>query len=77
MQYKKVRLNSEFHLNIMAAISRTPALYPVKFQQMYEFSKQIGVRTIRETIFTDRLLPSLVFLMVVPTDHRIGSYANT
>ena len=74
MRVQKVRLNAELHLEIAQTLTRQPAIYPVKYQQMYEFSKVAQTQIIRETLFTDHLLPSYVYLMIVDTANRVGAY---
>ena len=74
MKYKKVRLNDGLHMNIKKALVRSPAIYPVNYQKIYEFSKLAGVQTIREIIFTEKELPSTVFLLSLDTSRKIGSY---
>jgi hypothetical protein len=74
VRYQKVRLNVALHLEIAQTLTRQPAIYPVKYQQVYEFSKVAQTQVVRETLFTDRLLPSFVYLMILTTDRRLGSY---
>ena len=71
---QKVRVNAALHLQISQTLTRQPAFYPVRYQQVYEFSKVANTQVIRETLFTDRLLPSYVYLMIIPTEQRLGSY---
>ena len=76
MKYKKVRLNDGLHMSIKKALLRSPAIYPVTFQKIYEFSKLAGIQTVREIIFTEKELPSTVFLFAVQTIAKIGTYTR-
>ncbi len=74
MTFQKVRLNTQLHLSLTEALKREPAIFPCVHRQITEFSKNVGTRVIRETLFADKQLPSYVYLFVVSTERRVGSY---
>jgi len=75
LAYRKVRLNTGLHLDLMNGLRMGYAVYPVKNYQMLEFSRVAGTRVISETLFSERILPSFCHLFIITTDRRIGDYS--
>ena len=71
---RKYKLMPLLHMDIMNTLRLSPALYPVTQKTVIEFSKVAGTTLIRETLFTDRILPKTVYLFIVSTKRRLGDY---
>ena len=75
MTFQKVRLNTQLHLSLTEVLKKEPAIFPCLHRQIVEFSKNVGTSVIRETLFTDKQLPSYVYMFMVSSERRIGSYS--
>ena len=74
LSVRKYKLTPILHMDIMSGLRFAPAIYPCKYHQMVEFSRVAGTSVVRETLFTDRVLPKTVYLFIVTTKRRLGDY---
>ena len=74
LMVRKYKLMPLLHNDIMNGLRSAPAIYGTTFSQICEFTRLSGTTVIRETLFTDRILPKVAHLFIVTTKRRLGDY---